>query len=281
MKVDEKSSEPDLSWKVLFVRSLTFIKDTPITWVFGVCFSLPLLVLMLFESLSLQADAEGFQTIALQALLLLLLCALLFFAGEAGFILTLKKTSSSVIEYIAATGALIRWYFLCLLVLLGFFAFFFAPLSFAPESARPSIQGISTAFFLFIASITFILKMFGSFYLLLGKISLGNALRASATLFMEHVLPSSFLFIATIIFSLAAGMIVDTLYSRLSFPLSEKISGNIPLIALILSLSSFLNIFFRAFWYFFFETIAAEKPRDWQKEAKMIEKSMVPAEDEA
>ena len=257
------------------------MKDTPIIWVFGLLLSLPFLTFIALESFSMQFKETDILVAAPGILLLLLLCAILFFIGEAGLILSLKKTNSSIIEHIAATGALIRWYFLFLLILLGFFAFFFAPLSFAPDTARLLLQNISFAFFLFITSGAFILKMFGGFYLLLGKLSLGSALRSSATLLMDHVLPSSLLFLATVVCSLLASICIDILHTRLSFPLGEDMARNTMLIFIILLLSVFLNVFFRVFWYFFFETIAAEKPKGWQKEKKMIEESMVPAEDEA
>jgi hypothetical protein len=257
------------------------MKNTPIIWIFGMLLSLPFLAFIVLESFSLQFKETDFLILAPRLLILLLLCALLFFIGEAGLILSLKKTGSSLIEHIAATGALIRWYFLFLLILLGFFAFFFAPLSFAPDVARPLLGNISLIFFLFIASGAFILKMFGSFYLLLGRLSLGSAFRSSATLFMGHLLPSSLLFLTTIACSILASIFIDALHALLSFPLGGTMARSVILLLVILFLSSFLNVFFRAFWYFFFEAIAAEKPKDWQKGEKVIQESMVPVEDEA
>lgn len=266
---------------MILSQTFCFIKETPVVWVFGVCLSLPFLALIALESFSLQAEESDIAGIAPKIMGFFLMSILFFFASEAGFILSLKKISSSLIEYVAATGALIRWYFLFLLILLGFFAFFFAPLSFASESAGATLRYISITFFLFIASGAFILKMFGSFYLLLGKLSLWSALRSAATLFMDHLVPSILLFLATTLLSFIGSIVTGTLHSFLAFPLSGGAVRNTILILSILFLSAFLNIFLRAFWYFFFQAIAAEKPKDWQEEKKMVEESMVPAEDEA
>lgn len=285
MDTNHHPSEKNLFWKLIFTRSLSFIRETPVVWIFGVLLSLPFLTFILLESFFREIQEADLLIIAPRILILLLLSLLFFFVGEAAFILSLKKTSSSLIEYLAATGALIRWYFLFLLILLCFFAFFFAPLSFVPEMARLLLQNISLAFFLFIASGAFILKMFGSFYLLLGQLSLGSAFRSGATLLMDHLIPSSLLFLATIVFSLTGSILIDTLHSTLSFPLSEGVVRNATLILLLTFLTAFFNIFFRTFWYFFFEAIAAEKSNQqspgWQKKKKMVEESMVPAEDEA
>lgn len=266
---------------MIFSQSAYFMKDTPVVWIFGCLLSLPFLLLIALESFSLQLQESDIVSIAPKIVGIFLISLLFFFASEAGLILSLKKTSSALIEYVAATGALIRWYFLFLLILLGFFAFFFAPLSFASGSAGATLKYISLTFFLFIASGAFILKMFGSFYLLLGKLSLGSALRSAAALFMNHLVPSILLFLATTLLSLIGSIITSTLHSFLSFPLSDGAVRNTILLLTILFLSAFLNIFLRAFWYFFFQAIAAEKPKDWQEEKKMVEESMVPAEDEA
>ncbi len=266
---------------MIFSQSAYFMKDTPVVWIFGCLLSLPFLLLIALESFSLQLQESDIVSIAPKIVGIFLISLLLFFASEAGLILSLKKTSSALIEYVAATGALIRWYFLFLLILLGFFAFFFAPLSFASGSAGATLKYISLVFFLFIASGAFILKMFGSFYLLLGKLSLWSALRSAATLFMDHLVPSILLFLATTLLSFIGSIVTGTLHSFLSFPLSGGAVRNTILILSILFLSAFLNIFLRAFWYFFFQAIAAEKPKDWQEEKKMVEESMVPAEDEA
>lgn len=285
MDTDRTPSEKKLSWKLIFTRSISFIRETPVIWIFGALLSLPFLAFIFLESFLRNLPETDLLTIAPRILILFLLCILLFLMGEAALILSLKKTSSSFIESLAATGALIRWYFLFLFMLLCFFAFFFAPISFAPPSARPLLQNISLAFFLFIISGAFVLKMFGSFYLLLGKLSIGSALKSSATLLMDHFTPSSILFLATIAFSLAGSILIDAFHSILSFPLAKEILRNVPLIAILMFLATFFNIFLRIFWYFFFETIAAEKSGDqspsWQKKKKMVEESMVPAEDEA
>ncbi len=212
MDTDRTPSEKKLSWKLIFTRSISFIRETPVVWIFGALLSLPFLAFIFLESFLRNLPETDLLTIAPRILILFLLCILLFLMGEAALILSLKKTSSSFIESLAATGALIRWYFLFLFMLLCFFAFFFAPISFAPPSARPLLQNISLAFFLFIISGAFVLKMFGSFYLLLGKLSIGSALKSSATLLMDHLTPSSILFLATIAFSLAGSILIDAFH---------------------------------------------------------------------
>lgn len=274
-------SEKDRIWNIIFSQTISFLRETPLAWFFGCILSLPILLVIFLESISTDIGDVDFLLIAPKVMGSLFACAIVFFASEAGIILSFKKTSSSPIEYLAATGALMRWYFLILLLVLGFFAFFFAPLSFIPDASRSLVQYISLYFFLLIAGALFILKMFGGFYLLLSKLSLSAAFRSAADILMDHLSRSVILLIVTSVFSLLIGIIIEALHTFLRFPFSDALTGNTTLLLVIFSLATFSHVFFRALWYFFFQFIATEKPKGWQEPKKMVKESMVPAEDEA
>lgn len=275
------NEEKPLSPRTLLYQTIYFLKEHPLIWAFGILLSAPLFVFILFESLASQFTEATLLLITPWLLILLCLSVLCFFIGEAECILSFKKTPLSLIEHIAATGAIIRWYALFFLILLGFFAFFFMPFSLAPIESQTMLKYIGFTFFLLIASGAFIVKMFGGFYLLLSKLTITSAFRSSATLFMQYPRPSSLLFLATILLSLLGSISTSGISAFLRFPFLDALPSNILFLLVLLCFSSFINIFIRVFWYFFFRSIAGRKPRDWQKEKKMVKESMVPIEDEA
>jgi len=281
MTKTDKRSEKNLFWKIILRQTVYFIRETPISWLFGLFLSLPTIAVIILESFFSQFQETDPLLIAPKIMGIFLFAFFLFFISESGLILSFKKNTYSPIEHIAATGALLRWYFLFLLILLAFFAIFFSPLIAAPEEARSILKYICLIFFLLIACIAFIMKMFGEFYLILSRLSLRNALRSSANLFTNHSSLSAATLIITSLLSVFVSLALTTLHAYLRFPLSEGLLLNTLIISFVLALSSCFHIFFRAFWYFFFQAIAGEKPNSWQKEKKMVEESMVPAEDEA
>lgn len=281
MTKTDNRSEKNLFWKIILRQTVYFIRETPISWLFGLLLSLPTIAVIILESFFSQSQETDPLLIAPKIMGIFLFAFFLFFISESGLILSFKKNIYSPIEHIAATGALLRWYFLFLLILLAFFAIFFSPLIAAPPETQSILKYISLIFFLFIACIAFILKMFGEFYLILSRLSLRNALRSSANLFTGHLSLSAVTLIVTSMASMLVSFILAIFHTYLRFPLSEGLLLNMLITSSILALSSFFHIFLRAFWYFFFRAIAGEKPNSWQKEKKMVEESMVPAEDEA
>jgi hypothetical protein len=277
----KKPSEKILFWRTIFLQAGYFIKENPSSWFFGLLLSLPTIAAITLESLALESQEIDPFLAAPKIMGLFLIILFLFFISESGLILSFKKTPYSSIEHLAATGALIRWYFLFLLILLGFFALFFSPFIIAPPETQSALKYVSTVFFLLVASAVFILKMLGGFYLILSKLSLKNALRSSATLFTDHFTRSVTILIITSILSISVGLVTGVSHDFLSDPIGMVTLANTAILLFILALSTFFNIFFRTLWYFFFQAIAAEKPKGWQGEKKMVEESMVPAEDEA
>lgn len=277
----KKPSEKILFWKIIFLQSGYFIRENPSSWFFGLLLSLPTIAAIGIESIALESQGIDPFFAAPKIMGLFLVILFLFFISESGLILSFKKTSYSPIEHLAATGALIRWYFLFLLILLGFFALFFSPFIIAPPETQSVLKYVSTVFFFLVASAAFILKMLGSFYLILSKLSLKNALRSSAALFTDHFTRSVAILIVTSILSIFVGLATGVFHDFLSDPIRKVTLANTAIFLFMLALSAFFNIFFRTLWYFFFQAIAAEKPNGWQGEKKMVEESMVPAEDEA
>ena len=281
MTIPRKPSKKYIFWNTIFIQTIYFIRKTPLSWFFGLLLALPLLALVFFESLSFQPEQINLFLMTPKISGALLLSILFFFIAESGLILSFKKTLYSPLEHAAATGALIRWYFLFTLILLAFFALFFSPSTVVPPETRQPILSIGFVFFLLIAGVSFILKMFGGFYLILSKLSLRNALRSSADLFIDHIALSFLFLIITSALSVVISFIAGSFHAFIHFPLSETIILNTLLLFCLLLLSSFFHIFFRAFWYFFFQAIATEKPKGWQEEKKMVKENMVPVEDEA
>jgi hypothetical protein len=279
----EKTSpkKPLFSWRMILSQSISFMRDTPSAWIFGCILSLPLFLIVAFESFSKNLDEADITRLAPIMMLAMFFMLFSFFAGESGLILSFKNTERSPLEYLAAIGALIRWYFFFFLMILILFAIFFSPLFFAPEETRGVLKYIGVLFFCFTASIAFILKMFGGFYLLLGKLSLENALRSSAAIFTDHLISSGIAFLSMTLFSFSSSTIISIFHSLLTFPLQDTLIRNTPLVLVIGTLTIVTNVFFRVFWYFFFQAIATERPSDWQKEKKVVQENMVPIEDEA
>ena len=271
----------DFSWKTLFLQTIYFIRETPLSWFFGFMLSFPVLAIIITESLRSQFQETDIPLMTSGITGMFFLILFLFFIGEAGLILSFRKNIYSPLEHMAATGALIRWYFLLLLLLLSFFALFFSPFLIAPPEARLALKYIGLIFFFLVVCVTFVLKMFGEFYLILSRLSVRNALREAAGIFTNHFRQSFLFLFITSLLSILAGFISSTIHTLIHFPFMDGVILNTILISFILVFSSFFHIFFRALWYFFFQSLAAEKPSDWQKEKKVVEESMVPAEDEA
>jgi hypothetical protein len=266
---------------MILSQSISFMRDTPSAWIFGCILSLPLFLIVAFESFSKNLSEASIARLAPIMMLAMFFMLFSFFAGESGLILSFRNATRSPLEYLAAIGALIRWYFFFFLMLLTLFAIFFSPLFFAPEETRSALKYIGILFFCFTGSIAFILKMFGGFYLLLGKLSLENAIRSSAAVFTDHPIASGGTFLSMTLFSFSSSAIISACHSLLIFPLQDILIRNIPLILVIGTFTIVTNVFFRVFWYFFFQAIATERPKDWQKEKKMVQENMVPIEDEA